>query len=215
MSSLILVDDHALFRSGLKMILSSESGFEIVGEAACGKEAIDLVASMKGKADLVLLDINLPDMDGIEVARAIRDSGSDIKILVITMYEDAAFLKAALDAGVDGYVIKQAIDSELITAVRSVLNGNNYVYPTLAPLLYQSSKKSHVESESEEVVLSSREKDVLRFLALGYTQREIGDALHISEKTVETYKSRLFVKLGITKRSELVRYAFERGLVEI
>lgn len=215
MSRLVLVDDHTLFRSGLRMILSDESEFEVVGEAAYGRDAIELVASMKGQVDLVLLDISLPDVDGIEVARTIRELDPDVKILMITMYEDVAFLEASLDAGADGYVVKQAVDAELVTAVKTLLAGGRYVYPTLAPLLFKGGKKKQTKPESEEISLSSREKDVLRFLALGYTQREIGDSLHISEKTVETYKSRLLAKLGMTRRSELVHYAFEKGIVEL
>ncbi|MBC2888153.1 response regulator transcription factor [Gordonibacter massiliensis (ex Traore et al. 2017)] len=212
---LILADDHALFRSGLKMILEKNRGIEIAGEASCGKEAVRLVREASGGVDLVVLDINMPDMDGIEVAEAIRAFDADVGILMVTMYEDEAYLKAALKAGADGYVTKQAIDEELITAVNAILDGRKYIYPTLAALLFEDSSESEEGAGANPGVLSAREKEVLRYLALGYTQREIGESLFISEKTVETYKSRLLTKLGLEKRSELVRYAFENGIVEL
>lgn len=212
---LILADDHALFRSGLKMILEKNRGIEIAGEASCGKEAVRLVREASGGVDLVVLDINMPDMDGIEVAEAIRAFDADVGILMVTMYEDEAYLKAALKAGADGYVTKQAIDEELITAVNAILDGRKYIYPTLAALLFEDSSESEEGAGANPGVLSVREKEVLRYLALGYTQREIGESLFISEKTVETYKSRLLTKLGLEKRSELVRYAFENGIVEL
>lgn len=212
---LILADDHALFRSGLKMILEKNRGIEIAGEASCGKEAVRLVREASGGVDLVVLDINMPDMDGIEVAEAIRAFDADVGILMVTMYEDEAYLKAALKAGADGYVTKQAIDEELLTAVNAILDGQKYIYPTLAALLFEDPSESGKGAGANPGVLSVREKEVLRYLALGYTQREIGGTLFISEKTVETYKSRLLAKLGLEKRSELVRYAFEERIVEL
>ncbi|ROT92176.1 response regulator transcription factor [Gordonibacter urolithinfaciens] len=212
---LVLADDHALFRSGLKMILEKDRDIEIVGEASCGKEAVELVRDACGAVDLVILDINMPDMDGIEVAEAIRAFNGKVGILMVTMYEDEAYLKAALKAGANGYVTKQAVDEELITAVNAILVGRTYIYPTLAALLFDDSPESEEGASANPDVLSSREKEVLRYLALGYTQREIGEALFISEKTVETYKSRLLAKLGLEKRSELVRYAFEKGIVDL
>ena len=212
---LVLADDHALFRSGLKMILEKDRDIEIVGEASCGKEAVELVRDACGAVDLVILDINMPDMDGIEVAEAIRAFNGKVGILMVTMYEDEAYLKAALKAGANGYVTKQAVDEELITAVNAILVGRTYIYPTLAALLFDDSPESEEGAGANPDVLSSREKEVLRYLALGYTQREIGEALFISEKTVETYKSRLLAKLGLEKRSELVRYAFVKGIVDL
>ena len=212
---LVLADDHALFRSGLKMILEKDRGIEIVGEASCGEEAVRLVREACGAVDLVVLDINMPDMDGIEVAEAIRAFNAEVGILMVTMYEDEAYLKAALKAGADGYVTKQAVDEELITAVNAILDGHKYIYPTLAALLFDDSPEKEEGTGANPDVLSAREKEVLRYLALGFTQREIGEALFISEKTVETYKSRLLVKLGLEKRSELVRYAFESGVATI
>lgn len=215
MHNIILADDHALFRSGIRMILAKNRDLNIMGEASCGSDAIELVRRASGEADLIVLDINMPDMDGIEVAEAIRAFDEKIGILMVTMYEDEAYLKAALKAGANGYVTKQAIDEELITAVNAVLNGRTYIYPTLAATLFKSDSGEKDAEFDEAVVLSTREQEVLRYLALGYTQREIGDLLYISEKTVETYKSRLIAKLGLEKRSELVRYAFENGIAEL
>ena len=139
---LVLADDHALFRSGLKMILEKDRDIEIVGEASCGKEAVELVRDACGAVDLVILDINMPDMDGIEVAEAIRAFNGKVGILMVTMYEDEAYLKAALKAGANGYVTKQAVDEELITAVNAILDGRTYIYPTLAALLFDDSPES-------------------------------------------------------------------------
>lgn len=212
---LILADDHALFRSGLKMILEKNPEIEIMAEASCGEEAVRLARDACGSVDLVVLDINMPDMDGIEVAEAIRAFDSAVGILMVTMYEDEAYLKAALKAGANGYVTKQAVNEELITAVNALLDGRTYIYPTLASVLFDDSSQREEGTGASPEVLSAREKEVLRYLALGYTQREIGEALFISEKTVETYKSRLLVKLGLEKRSELVRYAFENGIARL
>lgn len=215
MHNIIIADDHALFRSGLRMILEKSEGISVSGEASCGKEAISLVRKSNGRVDLVILDINMPDLDGIEVAEAIRAFDEKVGILMVTMHEDEAYLKAALTAGADGYVTKQAVDEELITAVNAILDGNKYIYPTLAALLFEAPSEKTSETSANPNILSSREQEVLRYLALGYTQREIGELLFISEKTVETYKSRLLGKLGLEKRSELVRYAFENGIAEL
>lgn len=220
---IVLVDDHALFRAGLKMILTKDPSLDVVAEAASGKDAIEAVRRLDGTVDLVVLDINLPDQDGIEVARAIRAFDQRTKVLIVTMYGDEAYLKAALKAGADGYVIKQAVDEEFLTAVKTVLAGQTYVYPTLAASLFEHGGGDGVRGEGGEGradsvdpdVLSAREREVLRAIALGYTQREIGESLFISEKTVETYKSRLLAKLGVERRSDLVRYAFEHGIVQL
>lgn len=212
---IILADDHALFRSGLKMILTKNPDIEISGEASCGEEAIELVRNAQDNIDLIVLDISMPDMDGIEVAEAIRAFDEKVGILMVTMHEDEAYLKAALKVGADGYVTKQAIDEDLITAVNAVLSGHKYIYPTLAATLYENSTKEEDADSVNAVALSAREQEVLKHLALGYTQREIGELLFISEKTVETYKSRLLSKLGLEKRSELVRFAFESGIAEL
>lgn len=212
---LMLADDHALFRSGLKMILERDPSIEIVAEAACGKDAVDLICTAHRDIDLIVLDINMPDLDGIEVAETIRNFDASIKILMVTMYEDEAYLKAALRAGANGYVPKQAVDEELLTAVHAILEGQKYIYPTLAALLFENTPGQDGKPATSPDILSTREKEVLRYLALGYTQREIGEVLYISEKTVETYKSRLLSKLGFEKRSELVRYAFENDIAEL
>lgn len=212
---LMLADDHALFRSGLKMILERDPSIEIVAEAACGKDAVDLICTARRDIDLIVLDINMPDLDGIEVAETIRNFDASIKILMVTMYEDEAYLKAALRAGANGYVPKQAVDEDLLTAVHAILEGQKYIYPTLAALLFEDHTERDGKTATSPDIFSTREKEVLRYLALGYTQREIGEVLYISEKTVETYKSRLLSKLGFERRSELVRYAFENGMVDL
>ena len=208
---ILIVEDEKSIAHFISTILTT-NGYETI-LAKTGTEAMTMLSSHC--PDLVILDLGLPDMDGIEVAEAIRAFNGKVGILMVTMYEDEAYLKAALKAGANGYVTKQAVDEELITAVNAILDGRTYIYPTLAALLFDDSPESEEGAGANPDVLSSREKEVLRYLALGYTQREIGEALFISEKTVETYKSRLLAKLGLEKRSELVRYAFEKGIVDL
>lgn len=210
-ANLFIVDDHPVFRAGLKTILMNESDFTIVGEAQSGEEAINKLKTVT--PDIIVMDINMPGKDGIETTREIKKGNPTIKILLLTMYSDEAYLKEGLEAGAQGYVLKRAVDTELITAIRIVLNNEHYIYPTLVPYLY---KRQETERESEpfnSTQLSQRETEVLRLIALGHTQKEIGEELFISTKTVETYKTRIMEKLGETKRSALVKYAIKHNLI--
>lgn len=210
-ANLFIVDDHPVFRAGLKTILMSECDFNIIGEAQSGEEAIEKLKTIS--PDIIVMDINMPGKDGIETTREIKKENQNIKIILLTMYSDEAYLKEGLGAGAQGYVLKRAVDTELITAIRVVLNNEHYIYPTLVPFLY---KKQETESEtvlSNKSQLSQRETEVLKLIALGYTQKEIGEELFISTKTVETYKTRIMEKLGETKRSALVKYAIKHNLI--
>ncbi|MFB6468659.1 response regulator [Cytobacillus sp. Hz8] len=210
--NIMVVDDHPVFRSGLKAILSNEDEFQIVGEAQSGEEAIIKVQEVQ--PDIIIMDINMPGIDGIEAAREIKKSYPKVKIIYLTMFSDEAFLKEGLNAGGQGYVLKKAVDTELISAIHTVENNEHYIYPTLVPYLYKTTKKyEEIKKESKEINLSEREKEVLKFIALGYTQKEIAEELFISIKTVETYKSRIVEKIGESKRSALVRYAIKHQLL--
>lgn len=209
-----LVDDHPVFRSGLKNILIAENDYYIIGEASTGREAVSMMKDLE--PDIIIMDVSMPDMDGIEATREILKSNKKTKILILTMYSDEAYLKAGLAAGASGYVLKRAVDTELVAAIRTVLSGENYIYPTLIPSLYKNKLHHDEFSEVNEVdLLSQREKDVLKFIALGYTQKEIADTLSVSIKTVETYKTRIMEKTGAEKRSMLVRFALKHGILSV
>lgn len=211
----LLVDDHPVFRSGLKNILIAENDYYIIGEASTGREAVLLMKEIE--PDIIIMDVSMPDMDGIEATREILKLNKNTKILILTMYSDEAYLKAGLAAGASGYVLKRAVDTELVAAIRTVLKGENYIYPTLIPSLYKNKlQKVDEYSEPNEVdLLSQREKEVLKFIALGYTQKEIAESLSVSIKTVETYKTRIMEKTGADKRSMLVRFALKHGILSV
>lgn len=206
----LLADDHPLFRSGLTRMLQSEYGFEVVGETSRGDEAVRLAAELK--PDLAILDVSMPGMDGIEATRRIKALQPGIKILILSMYSDDAYWREAMEAGASGYVLKRAVDTELMIAIRNVLDGEHYVYPTLLGGFCKFRQETP-EPEPEEDVLSPREREVLKYIALGHTQQEIADLLHVSIKTVDSYKTRLMEKLGFAKRSELVRYALKHNII--
>lgn len=212
----MLADDHPVFRSGLKnIILTTDEKLEykVVCEAHNGKVAVDMALEME--PDIIIMDINMPEMDGIEATRAIKEALPNTKILILTMYSDEAYLKEGLKAGASGYVLKRAVDTELISAIQTVLNGEAYIYPTLIPSLYNRSTESNSvqEPDEEEDLLSPREKEVLKYIALGYTQKEISTELFISIKTVDTYKTRIMEKIGASKKSNIVRYALKHGIL--
>ncbi|WP_084787843.1 response regulator transcription factor [Anaerobacillus alkalidiazotrophicus] len=210
---IMLADDHPVFRSGLKNIILTEKDFEIVAEAENGNIAIE--KAEKYTPDIIIMDINMPQKDGIEATKIIKEKVPDTKILILTMYSDEAYLKEGLNAGASGYVLKRAVDTELIAAVQTVLSGEHYIYPTLIPSLYAKPNESEQESEvgSEVDLLSPREREVLKYIALGYTQKEISTELFISIKTVDTYKARIMEKIGAKKKSNLVRYALKHGII--
>lgn len=210
---IMLVDDHPVFRSGLKHILSTEMDYHVIAEADDGEAAIELAAEVD--PDIIVMDISMPGLDGIEVTREIKRKQPGIQILMLTMYSDEAFLKESLNAGASGYVLKRAVDTELVHAVKLVMNGEHYIYPTLIPKLYHSQKEAHAleNEEDQSIQLSQREKEVLKYIALGYTQKEISTELFISIKTVDTYKKRVMDKIGSKKKSALVRYALKNNII--
>ncbi len=212
---ILIVDDHGVVRSGLKLILSAEQDFELVGEAATGLEAVSLAATLE--PDIVLLDIGMPGMNGLEAARLIRQRTPDVRIVILTVYDDEAYLQQFLEIGVAGYVLKQAADTELVAAIRAVQRGESFIYPSLTAQLislYLKQSKPPPAPEDNPAELSPRETEVLRLVALGYTGQQIGDQLSISASTVETHRGHIMDKLGLKGRAQLVRYALSKGLLE-
>jgi two-component system, NarL family, response regulator NreC len=207
---LLIADDHAVLRAGLKLLLNSEPDMEVVGEAANGLDAVRMVGELN--PDILLLDISMPGLSGQAALRIIKDEHPEVKVLVVSMHEDESYVHEMLKAGADGYVPKKAADVELLAAIRATARGEHFIHASLTSGLISDFKpRQGVEVASE---LSQREREVLYLLARGYTNQETAERLLLSTKTVETYKLRIKDKLGLHGRAELVRYAMENGLME-
>jgi two-component system, NarL family, response regulator NreC len=204
------VDDHAVVRSGLRMLLDSEDGFETVAEAGNARDAIFEVR--KHKPDVVLMDVVLPDKSGIEATAEILKEASDTKVLVLSMEDDPSYVREAFAVGAWGYVLKEAADTELVAALRQVAAGERYVHPALGARMAVA--EAEASARAEEDPLSEREREVLRLLALGHTNQEIAGMLFISVRTAETHRAHIMQKLRLSTRAELVRYALAQGLLE-
>jgi len=206
-----LCDDHAVVRSGLRRILAEEADLEVVGEAGTAEEAVALAKAER--PDVFVMDLGLPDANGIEATRQVTAISPKTAILVLTVHDDVAYLRKAFDAGARGYLVKDAADVELVLAVRQVAAGEEYVHPRLgAALLGSGATGPRAAGPGGE--LSERELAVLRLVALGYTNAEIAAELYVSVRTVETHRAHVQQKLGIKARAELVRYVREQGLLD-
>ncbi len=211
---LLLVDDHAVIRTGLRMLLGNEKDVEIIGEAGTAHEAIEAVRSMK--PTVVLMDIGLPDLSGIEATRIILQDSPLTAVVALTIHEDEEYFFKMLDAGALGYVPKRAAPEELLTAIRAAAKGEVYLFPSLAKLLVKDYLSQARQSDGEPSLdgLTDREEEVLRFLAEGKGNEEIAEALVISPKTVSRHRENLMRKLNLHSRSELVRYAIRKGIIQ-
>lgn len=210
---ILLVDDHAVVRSGLRMLLGSEPDLQIVGEAATVTEALAQVAALQ--PDLVLMDIGLPDGTGIDATREIKQRWPNVAVLALTIYEDEEYFFPMLQAGASGYVPKRAAPEELITAVNSAAAGEVYLYPSLARLLvrdYLSGEHGQARGTLDE--LTEREHEVLAYLAEGTSNNGIAEALNISPKTVARHRENIMRKLNLHTRSDLVKYAIRQGIIK-
>lgn len=209
--SVLIADDHTIVRSGVRLLLNAEAEFQVVGEARDGFEALKLAEELH--PDVVLMDISMPGMDGMEATRQLKARFPDINILVLTMHRSDEYFFEMLKTGASGYVLKGADPAELIQAVRVVGHGEVYLYPTMAShLVQQYLKKSHSSPENS-LAISPREKEILHLLAEGYSSKEIADKLVISQSTVHTHRTNIMSKLGLSSRRELIQYAREHGLV--
>ena len=207
---MLIVDDHAVVRSGLKLVLDADDGIEPVGEAGTARDAIFEARSLK--PDVILLDVVMPDQSGLDVIPTLLHENPDTKILVLSMQDDPRYVREAFDAGASGYVLKEAADSEVVAAVREVAGGGRYVDPELGARFVAA--ESAERKRAEEDPLSDREGEVLRLLALGHTNQEIAKQLYISVRTAETHRAHIMQKLRLSSRAELVRYALDRGLLD-
>ncbi|MCJ7736550.1 MAG: response regulator transcription factor [Anaerolineae bacterium] len=212
MTKVLIVDDHAIVRTGLRALLQVEPTLHLVGEATGGYEAIAMVAD--SSPDVLVLDLSMPDLDGIAVTRQLKPLYPDLKILILTIHEDDALLREAIKSGASGYILKQAAESELISAIQIVMRGDMYIDPSMLRNLIQEQPQSASAGPETVEPLTPREIDVLRLIVQGYTNRQVGEELGISVRTVEGHRANLSGKLGLRSRVELVRYAREHGLLE-
>jgi len=211
MIRVMIADDHAVVRAGLRALITAESSFSLVGEASGGVEAIELARRLQ--PDVVVLDLSMPDLDGISITRRIKQEFNNIHVLILTVHEDEALVKEAIRCGASGYIIKNAAESELISAIKIIIRGDMYVDPSvLRSLLDETPKPANPSTELEQ--LTPREIEVLRLIVQGYTNRQIANELQISVRTVEGHRANLSEKLGLHSRVELVRYAKNNKLID-
>jgi two-component system, NarL family, response regulator NreC len=206
----LLVDDHAVFRSGLRRILASEDDIDVVGEAESGERAV--FEAIANTPDVVVMDVVMPGKTGIEAMPAVLQAVPQAKVLMLSMQDDPRYVRQAFDAGASGYVLKEAADTEVVDAVRAVARGEQYVHPTLGARLVAANAAERRRAADDP--LSEREREVLRLLALGHTNQEIAASLYISVRTAETHRAHIMQKLGLASRADLVRYALDNGLIE-
>ncbi|MBT7071136.1 MAG: response regulator transcription factor [Anaerolineae bacterium] len=207
----LLVDDHQVLREGLRLLLEGEEDMVVVSEAGTGKDAIRLASELH--PDVIVMDLGLPDGNGINAIREIRSQERSVRIVVLSMYSDRELVMKALEAGSDGYVPKSSAHSDLLQAIRAVHIGQRYLHPIAATAVVDEMLEKQEGNQLLEI-LSEREREVLRLTAMGFTSRDIGDRLALSPKTVDTYRQRAMNKLELESRAELIRFALRAGLME-
>jgi two-component system, NarL family, response regulator NreC len=206
---ILLADDHTIVRQGLKLILSAHPDMEVIGEAANGREAVEL--AQKLRPDVVLMDVAMPDWNGIEATRRLIGANGRIKILVLSMHKEAVYVREILRAGARGYILKDAIDKELLSAVRSVAKGDGYISPAVSGALLNDYRKDVTDPVD---LLSGREREVLQLIAEGKTNKEIATRLNLSVYTVDSHRGKIMEKLNLHSTGELVRFALKHGLAD-
>ncbi len=215
-TKIIFADDHEVVRTGLRTLFQGTPECVLAGEASDGEQAVQLIA--KVKPDVAILDISMPKMNGIEVTRIVKEKQPNVRILILTMYEDEAYVKEMVKAGADGYVLKNADKKEILTAVRTVASGERFFSPTISKLMIEGFIKkasSNENKSSSDIKLTKRENEVLRFICEGLTSREIADKLFLSLNTVNTHRTNIMKKLNIHDTAGLVKYALQNGLTNI
>ena len=206
----LIVDDHAVVRTGLRKVLEGEDGIEVVGEAGDARNAV--FQARETKPDVILMDVVMPGKTGIEAIPDVLHDAPDAKVLILSMQDDPHYVREAFDAGASGYVLKEAVDTDVVAAIRDVAAGGRYVHPALGARMLAADAEERKRAELDP--LSDRERDVLRLLALGHTNQEIAGQLYISVRTAETHRAHIMQKLRISTRAELVRYALTQGLLD-
>jgi len=206
----LIVDDHAVFRAGLKLLIDAEDDLEAVGEAGNAHDAIFQARALK--PDVILMDVVMPDQSGLDVVPTLLHERPEIKVLVLSMQDDPQYVRQAFANGASGYILKEAADTEVVAAIREVASGSNYVHPVVGAKLIAAENEAAKRAEADP--LSDREREVLRLLALGHTNQEISAQLFISVRTAETHRAHIMQKLRLSSRAELVRYALDQGVLE-
>lgn len=212
----LLAEDHAILRSGLVRLLGEKDGIEIIGEAENGREAVQKAQELN--PDIVLMDIGMPVMNGMEATQEIKKRNQEVKVLVLTVHENEEYLYQAFRAGAEGYVLKKAADSDLVNAIHVVAAGDFVLHPSVTKMVmehYLEKLKSGNEPHPNCDSLTDREREILKLVAEGYTCREIAETLFISVKTVETHKAHIMDKLDLHKRADLVHYAMRKGILQV
>ena len=207
---ILIAEDHGVLRAGLRALLNNELDMEVVGEAEDGNQVVSLAERLD--PDVVIMDISMPGQDGLEATRQILESQPDRRVLLLTVHEDSSLMRAALDNGAAGYILKRAVESELIDAIRAVQRGELYIHPAMTRALLDEPRESQ-PLQGQDATLTQREVEVLKYIAEGYTNRQIADLLSISIRTVESHRANLMDKLDLHSRVELVRYATEHSLL--
>ncbi|HUB79080.1 MAG TPA: response regulator transcription factor [Bryobacteraceae bacterium] len=210
----LIADDHAILRAGLKLLVDSQADMEVVAEAADGQQAV--AKARESAPDVALIDLSMPRSGGMEALPKILQTGNKSRVVVLTMYDDPAYLRSALAAGASGYVLKRSVDGDLLSAIRAVHRGGMFIDPSLAVVLVNdvlTSRQTRTGQGKPARLLSERELQVLRLVARGFSSKQIAGQIFVSAKTVETYRARLLEKLGLRTRSDLVRYAVHTGLL--
>jgi DNA-binding NarL/FixJ family response regulator len=210
--SALIADDHGIVREGLRRLLESEPDIRVCAEASDGSEALELVD--KHQPDIVILDITMPRLGGLETLQRLRAEQPGVKVILLSMHGDPTFIQSAIALGVDGYILKDGLAGEVIAAVRAVMTGGSYFSPPVAREIVDQARAPKRNGSEPFTTLSTREREVLRLIAQGMSAKEIAGLLGISTKTVEAHRTSLMRKLGARKATELVRYALRKGLVE-
>lgn len=213
-TTVVLADDHPVVRQGLRSLLEAEGRFEVLGVAGDGLEALRQVERLK--PHVLVVDLMMPGMNGLEVARQLTESGSHTRVIVLTMHANDAYLQEALRGGAAGYVLKDSSDTELVDAVRSVAAGRRYLSAALAERAIDDyAERAKQGAGAQHEALSAREREILQLVAEGHPSSEIGARLHVSPRTVETHRASLMRKLGLRTRTDLLRYAFRHGILPL
>jgi two-component system response regulator NreC len=212
MVSVLVADDHGIVREGLRRMLEAEPDFEVAGEARDGREVLQQVE--EHKPEVVVLDISMPRLGGLETLERLRTKHPDVKVILLSVHGDAPFIQSAISLGADGYVLKNGRAAEIVTAIHAVTKGGSYFSPVVAREIVEQLRTPQARSNEPFSVLSTREREVLHFIAEGMSAKEVASELSISTKTVEAHRTSLMRKLGVRKATELVRYALRHGLIE-
>ena len=207
-----LADDHAVVREGLKALINSQAGMEVVGEAADGRTAC--VKAEEMRPDIVVMDVTMPDLDGVQATRELRGRCPDVKVLALTVHEERSYLRDLIEAGASGYVLKRSAAEDLVHAVQVVARGDMYLDPSVTAVVLGNFARTRPSDDRASTALSDRETEVMQLIAQGHSNKDIAARLDISVKTVETYKARSKEKLGLTGRADIVRFALQKGWLQ-